>query len=155
MSHLIQHVANPLRPTKSRISFRWLYTRMVALPFLHWCQHAAPNQVRDEASDVWRQVLERDLPVAGAETLAPVVINLDVRLARPGGSVTVNQQKKSVTRLADAFAEALLTDVATAEASVATSPSRFQNQLELWRHQGGSSWLWQRLPRARVTRQRP
>ena len=39
-----------------------------------------------------------------------MVINLDVRIARPGGSVTVNQQKKSVTRLADAFAEALLTD---------------------------------------------
>ena len=51
-----------------------------------------------------------DLPAAEAEALAPVVINLDVRLARPGGSVTVNQQKKSVTRLADTFAEALLTD---------------------------------------------
>ena len=33
-----------------------------------------------------------------AEALAPVVINLDVRLARPGGAVTMNMQKKSVIR---------------------------------------------------------
>ena len=57
---------------------------MVAILFLPRCQHDAPNQVRDEAPDVWRQVLKRDLPVAEAETLAPVVNNLDVRLARPG-----------------------------------------------------------------------
>ena len=71
-----------------------------------------PTEQLDESAkltaDAERQML--DLPAAEAEALAPVVINLDVRLARPGGSVTVNQQKKSVTRLADAFAEALLTD---------------------------------------------
>ena len=39
-----------------------------------------------------------DLPAAEAEAQAPVVINLDVRFARPGGAVTMNMQKKSVIR---------------------------------------------------------
>ena len=52
-----------------------------------------PTEELDESAkltaDAERQML--DLPAAEAEALAPVVINLDVRLARPGGPVTVNQ----------------------------------------------------------------
>ena len=59
-----------------------------------------PTEELDESAkltaDAERQML--DLPAAEAEALAPVVINLDVRLARPGGAVTMNMQKKSVIR---------------------------------------------------------
>ena len=59
-----------------------------------------PTEELDESAklkaDAERQML--DLPAAEAEALAPVLINLDVRLARPGGAVTMNMQKKSVIR---------------------------------------------------------
>ena len=47
-------------------------------------------------ADAERQML--DLPAAEAEALAPVLINLDARLARPGGAVTMHMQKNSVIR---------------------------------------------------------
>ena len=59
-----------------------------------------PTAELDESAkltaDAERQML--DLPAAEAEAQAPVVINLDVRFARPGGAATMHMHKNSVIR---------------------------------------------------------